>query len=877
MLASYVKSRAAAFLFTILLAIALGAHAQSGNSTSITGTVVDPSGAVVTNATVEVRNPVSGFSRNAVTDAAGKFVVPNVPFNPYHVTVTGQGFAPYSGDVDVRSTVPVNLNIALKVGGSAESVTVEASGGDLIETTSTFHTDVDRGLFDKLPLESQSSSLSSLVTLSSPGIAADSNGLFHGMGDHAENSFMVDGQPITDQQSKVFSNQIPLDSIASMEVIAGAPPAEFGEKTSVVINATTRSGQGLTTPTGSVTTSYGSFGTSTLGINVGYGGPKWGNFVSASGLNTGRFLDPPEFTVIHAKGNEENIFDRVDYQVSKADSIQLNLGFTRSWFQNPNSFDNVLHTGQTDPAGNPLSPTDQRSQIRTFNIAPSWTRLLSTNAVFTFGGFVRHDQYNYYPSRNLFDDLSPIQQESVAQDRTLTNAGLRTALSYVKGAHNIKLGATYQQTFLNENDNLGIVDNGLIPSLTDANGNPCFVNGVALDAPCSNLLPFDLTRGGNLFAFRGHTDVKQLALYVQDQITKGNWSFNVGLRGDFYNGLTTHKEPEPRLGLAYNIKRTSTVLRLSYARVLETPFNENLIVASVGCDSSVLNPLLGCASSSSTPLSPGWRNEFHAGLQQAVGKYLVFSGEYIWKYTHNAYDFSILGNTPIFFPIAWDRSKIPGFAGRVSVPDLHGFSAQMVFSTVSARFFLPQVSGAGATPSAPSGVFRIDHDEKFNQTTHLQYQPWQRGPWIGFNWRYDSGLVAGAVPFATDANTPVDLTGLTADQQMQAGLFCGNVFPTLRSPLTSCAPSQYGSTRVTIPAPGTENDDHNPPRIAPRHLFDIAVGDDNLFRGDKYKWSLRVTAINVTNKVALYNFLSTFSGTHFLTPRTYTAELGFHF
>jgi hypothetical protein len=877
MLASYVKSRSATFLLTIFLGLSAVAQAQSGSSTSITGTVVDPSGAVVANATVEVRNPVSGFSRSAVTDAAGKFVVPNVPFNPYHVTVTGQGFAPYSGDVDVRSTVPVNLNIALKVGGAAESVTVEANGGDLIETTSTFHTDVDRGLFDKLPLESQSSSLSSLVTLSSPGIAADSNGLFHGMRDHAENSFMVDGQPITDQQSKVFSNQIPLDSIASTEVIAGAPPAEFGEKTSVVINATTRSGQGLTTPTGSVTTSYGSFGTSTLGINVGYGGPKWGNFVSASGLNTGRFLDPPEFTVIHAKGNEENVFDRVDYQLSKADSIQLNLGFTRSWFQNPNSFDNVLHTGQTDPAGNPLSPTDQRSQIKTFNIAPSWTRLLSTNAVFTFGGFVRHDQYNYYPSRNLFDDLSPIQQESVAQDRTLTNAGLRTTLSYVKGVHNIKLGATYQQTFLNENDNLGIVDNGLIPSLTDANGNPCFVNGVALDAPCSNLLPFDLTRGGSLFAFRGHTDVKQLAVYVQDQITKGNWSFNVGLRGDFYNGLTTHKEPEPRVGLAYNIKRTSTVLRLSYARVLETPFNENLIVASVGCDSPVLNPLLSCSSSSSTPLGPGWRNEFHAGLQQAVGKYLVFSGEYIWKYTHNAYDFSILGNTPIFFPIAWDRSKIPGFAGRVSVPNLHGFSAQMVFSTVSARFFLPQVSGAGATPSAPAGVFRIDHDEKFNQTTHLQYQPWQRGPWIGFNWRYDSGLVAGAVPFATDANTPVDLTGLTADQQMQAGLFCGNVFPTLTSPLTSCAPSQYGSTRVTIPAPGTENDDHNPPRIAPRHLFDIAVGDDNLFRGDKYKWSLRVTAINVTNKVALYNFLSTFSGTHFLTPRTYTAELGFHF
>jgi hypothetical protein len=503
--------------------------------------------------------------------------------------------------------------------------------------------------------------------------------------------------------------------------------------------------------------------------------------------------------------------------------------------------------------------------------------VLSNTAVFTLGAFVRRDQYNYYPSANLFDDLSPIQQETVAQDRTLTNAGVRTSLSYVKGIHNIKLGGTYQQTSLNENDTLGIVDNGLLPSLTDRNGNPCFVNNAALAPPCTDLLPFDLTRRGNLFAFAGHTDVKQLALYVQDQITKENWSFNVGLRSDFYNGLSTHKEAEPRLGLAYNIKRSNTVLRISYARTLETPFNENLIVSSLGCDSPVLNPLLGCSAATPTPLSPGWRNEFHAGVQQAFWRYLVFSGEYIWKYTHNAYDFSILGNTPIFFPIAWDRSKIPGFAGRVSIPEVHGFSALFVFSSVAARYFLPQVSGAGATPSAAAGVFRIDHDEKFNQTTHLQYQPWKSGPWIGFNWRYDSGLVAGAVPFAINAATPVDLTGLTGDQQMQAGLFCGNLHPTLTAPLTTCVPSQYGSTRVSIPAPGTENDDKNPPRIAPRHLFDIAVGDDNLFRGDKYRWSLRFTAINVTNNIALYNFLSTFSGTHFVTPRSYTAELGFHF
>jgi hypothetical protein len=897
MLASYRSSLYAAFILISFFTLGLHGYAQSaGNSTSVVGTVVDPSGAFVPNATVEIRNPVSGFDRTATTDAVGKFSIPNVPFNPYHLSATSPGFAPYSQDLDVRSAVPVSVSVSLKL-QSSETVTVESDAADLLENTPSFHTDVDRELFDKLPLESQSSSLSSLVTLASPGITADSNGLFHGLGDHAENSFSVDGQPITDQQSKQFSNQIPLDSVQSLEVVTGAPPAEYGDKTSVVINVTTRSGQGMTTPKGSVTASYGSFGTSNAGFNLGYGGTKWGNFVSLGELNSGRFLDSPEFAVMHDKGNEENFFDRVDYQISTGDTVHLNLGFTRSWFQTPNSFDAqnatswkglVVSNGGLDPNGNVVGPTDQRSQIKTFNIAPSWTRLISNTTVFTFGAFVRRDQYNYYPSANPFADLAPasLQTENVAQNRTLTNAGLRTSASYVKGVHNLKIGATYEQTFLNENDEIGIVDPTLLRNTFGCpNGNPP-------PDPCAVLPPFDLTQGGSPFSFRGHTDVKELALYVQDTITKGSWSFNLGMRGDFYNGLVTHREAEPRVGIAYNIKPSNTIFRISYARILETPFNENLVLSSIGCESPVLNPLLACTSpGQATPLSPGWRNEFHAGLQQAFGKYLVFSGEYIWKYTHNGYDFSILGNTPITFPVAWDRSKIPGFAGRVSVPNFHGFSALMVFSSVAARYFTPQVGGAGATPSAPAGVFRIDHDERFNQTTHLQYQIGKRGPWLGFNWRYDSGLVAGPVPCAGgDCNngpagdaTTVDASIISPDQQFQAGLFCGAVRATPTTPISSslgsnlCPASQYGSTLMSIPAAGTENDDKNPPRIAPRHLFDLAIGDDNLFHGDKRRWSAQFTVINLTNKVTLYNFLSTFSGTHYVGPRTFTAQLGFNF
>jgi len=903
------------------LLCAIPSRAQLGNSGSIEGVVKDPSGGVVANATVEITNPVSGFSRQTKTGSDGSFRFTNVPFNPYHLTVAAPGFASYTQDVDVRSTVPTSLQFGLKLSTDVQSVTVQAKAEDLVENDPSFHTDVDKSITDRLPLGSQSSAVSSLVTLVTPGIAADSNGLTHGMGDHAENSFSVDGQPISDQQSKVFSNQIPTDSIQSLEVISGAPPAEFGDKTSIVIKATTRSGLGVTRPTGRIYTSYGSFGTANVGVNLAYGGQKWGEFISANGLKSGRFLDGPEVAVLHDKGNQENIFDRVDYQVSGVDTIHANFGFTRSWFQNPNTWDQQLHTCSAgfvcngagvavNPVdGAPLGPTDQRSQIKTYNVAPTWTHLFGTKAVFTLGGFVRKDQFNFYPSADPFADFSPaLNAQTITQDRKLTNAGVRADYSYVKGIHNIKAGITYQHWFLTENDGLATVDPGFsaLFNQLDASGNPIpnpaggnFNCGNALQpneiGPCQTLASVDLTQGGTPFLFHGHTDVKETSLYFQDAITKGNWSFNLGIRGDLYNGFVSDRQPEPRVGVAYNFKPSSTVLRLSYARTMETPFNENIVIANTGCSIPVIAVLVPppntpCVSGF---IHPGWRNEFHAGLEQAFGKYLVVDAEYLWKYTHNAFDFGVVAASPLAFPLDWHNSKIPGYAVRVSVPNIHGFTGLVVLSGVAARYFPPQVGGVPFLP-AP-GVFRIDHDEKFNQTTHLQYQPKKRGPWVAFNWRYDNGLVAGAVPcfaptatcgFSTGPNNTVllinNLTGLPliADQEFQAGLTCDGK-PAVTGPtgtaLLSCDAAGFGSTLIKIPAPGKENDDHNPQRIAPRSLFDASVGQDDLFHGDRYKWSLRFTVINVANKTALYNFFSTFSGTHYVTPRSETVELGFHF
>jgi hypothetical protein len=909
-------------IFRILSILALAsaaAHASAqGSAGTIRGTVTDPSSAVIPNATVHLTNPRSGLDRTATSDALGQFTFSNITFDNYQLAASANGFAPLRKAININSAVGTTVNLVMQVASADQTVTVEAQG-DLVETDPTFHTDVDRDMFIKVPMESESSSLSSLVTATTPGVSADSNGLFHGLGDHASNSFSVDGQSITDQQSKVFSNQIPANSIQSIEVISGAPPAEYGGKTSLVIVATTRSGQGVTKPTGSINTSYGAFGSASAGIDLAYGGKNWGNFVEADGLNSGRFLDPPEFQVFHDKGNEQNFFDRVDYTFSAADSMHLDFNYSRSWFQTPNSYDslnvqNVVSGGASaTPVFAGVGDADQRSKIGTINISPTYTRVINNYAVLNLGAFVRRDEYNYYPSANALADLGPanLQTSSISQYRTLTNSAVHSDLSYSRGIHTFKAGAQYGQTFLNENDNIGVVDPtySFSAPCIDASGSP--LPGYSSPSQCpggaagqnpsylSVLAPYDLTRGGSYYNYSGHTDVKELGLFAEDQIKVGDWLFNLGLRQDVYNGLTKANQTQPRVGVAYNVKPTASVLRLSYARTLETPFNENLILSSEGCSNAVLAPLLACSSGVAGTLQPGFRNEFHAGLQQAFGKRVVVSGEYIWKYTHNAFDFSVLGNTPITFPIDWHNSKIPGYAIHVEVPQYHGVSGYVVMSSVAARFFPPQVAGAGATVGSTGLPFRIDHDEKFNQESHLQYT-WSRGKylnglWGGFNWRYDSGQVAGSAPcynpLSNDPNSAcgattttlngqpaVNLGSLTADEEFQAGLFCGGQTATPGHPLpAACLASEYGSSLLKIPAPGTGDNDHNPQRIQPRDLFDASLGKDNIFHADRYKVNLDLTAINVTDKYALYNFLSTFSGTHYVTPRAMTAKVTLNF
>ena len=298
------------FATVIFLSLALPALAQLGGSGTVQGTVKDPTGGVMVAVTVELTNPVTGFKRSTTTDSAGQFVFRNLPPNPYHIVITAQGFAPFARDVDVRSAVPIDLPIALAL--AAQTTTVEVVGtGELVERDPSAHTDIDQALIQTLPIES-SSGLNQVITLASPGVVADANGFFHPVGDHAQTQFSIDNQPVTDQQSRVYSNQISPDAVQSMEVITGVAPAEYGDKSSLVVHIVTKSGLGQSKPAGSVSLGYGSFKTPLFEANVGAGTQSFGNFLSVSGLRTDRYLDPPEFEALHDSGNNFSFFDRID-------------------------------------------------------------------------------------------------------------------------------------------------------------------------------------------------------------------------------------------------------------------------------------------------------------------------------------------------------------------------------------------------------------------------------------------------------------------------------------------------------------------------------------------------------------------------------------
>jgi hypothetical protein len=848
---NYIRRQLCALLHVVAVAAA-----QRGEGI-LRGIVLDASGAPAPAAAIQVAGRSTRYFVETRSGADGVFTIPNIPAGAYIARVRLPGFSARDVEIVVREGSRAEVCVRLELASEQSSVTVRAGVEDVMDASPSAVQTLDRERFSGLPAPSADSALNDAVIHLAPGVVADSNGFFHPAGDHAQVSYVLDGQPIPDQRNKVFSTSIPLNAIQTLDVISGSPAAEYGDKTSLILNATTRSGLGQK-PSGSFAAKYGSFGAVGEEATLGAGGARWGNFLAANSERTGRFLDSPEFWPMHDAGNTATIFDRFDLHRGAKDAAHLNVLAARNWMQVPNTYDQPRQ--------------DQRQKVISFNIAAGLEHSLNARTLIAVNAFFRRDQVQYFPSRSPFDD-SPA---TVAQDRSLSNLGFHAKASGAQGRHGWKAGFTAMRTRLQEAFQLGITDpeynapcKGGAPELRDPSQcatagtepNPDFVSALAA---------IDLSRGGRLYQFRGSAVIRQFAAFGQDSVTLGGATVTAGLRFDRYRGLTSGDAAQPRGGLSYQLRRTGTVIRAGFSHTMETPTNENLVVSSSTGPGGLASSLLGGAVQQRA-IGLGRRNQYDAGIGQTIGKWLLVDVNYFRKYTRNAFDFDALFSTPITFPIGWRRSKLDGISARVSAAEIRGLRVFATMGHANARFFGPENGGIIFNSALASGAFRQDHDQVYQQNVHVRYQrPHSR--WrVDFTWRYDSGLVVGAV------NTLEDALSLTADQQSMIGFYCGGEQASLSRRITACSAADYGATRVRIPAPGTDNPDHHPPRTRSRHIFSIGAGTDNLFRTERFRTILQFRVANLTNEAALYNFLSPFGGTHWAPPRMYEVQAGWAF
>lgn len=798
--------RCAALLAVLMLAFyPAGLHAAA-NAGAIRGTVSGPDGKPMGGVPVQLRNDISGFKSDTTTLPDGTFQFFAVPYNPYELHIEIQGFKPVHQSVDVRTSVPKELAIRLEIHEvtATVQVTAEPTAAQLETDNTTSHIDIDKSYIQRVPAAAASRAMEEIVT-STPGFAKDENGRFHFQGAHSQSEYVVDGQTISDQTGVTFSNSIDPGIAQSLEIIYGNVPAEYGEKIGAVINMVTKSALGSPFK-GDVHGGYARFDTYEAGASLGGGTDRLGVFGSVNSSGSDYFTDPVNPDNLHNSGDTQRAFLRFDSQTpdrSNAFRFSVLLGHTdrespNTYTQNANGQDKTVKT------------VDQNYNL-------GWQSILAASTALDVTAFGRLAKFTLTASPGDTPLIS-------ASDRYLDNYGVSPSLTWISGSgrHEIKVGGVYKQYPMKEHFTFGISD-------------PAF-NDPASEDYNPNIAPYDLTRGGAEFVFDGKRTGKYYALYAQDNIRWGNFTANLGLRYDNNNLPVKDAQVEPRVGFAYFIERTQTVLRATYNRVLFTPEFENILLSSSPEAAAIVPPAVQdsrALGGGELPVRSERQDAWTVGIQQALGSKLRLDVDYWERRTKNAGDQDQFENTGVVFPIAFASGNYKGWDARLDLAKTWGFHGFVSVGHVHAIYVPPPAGGLfldqGFVDAITGGPFLIDHDQKLQIQSGIFYDIATTGIWLGTNIRYDSGLV-------TDAN-PEDL---------------------LQDP-----DNAFAAPYVIVHTGG----DLDPNRIKARTTVDFSVGAD--LSQYHIPVSIQAMVLNATDVAGVYNIESVFGGTHVIPPRRY--------
>jgi len=703
----------ASLLILTITASATTAAAQT--TATLAGRVLDPQGAAVQGAMITLSNPLTGFTRTSVSAGDATFTITNIPLQSYTLRIEFPGFRVDVRQVDLRTNVPVRLDITLAVAQQTDTVVVSAGDSSaLVDTTLTgSRTAVSLTAIERMPTVTGSRGLES-VLVSFPGFAQNANGAIHPRGAHNQMTFVVDGLPISDQLTGAFANALDTSMVQTVELMTGNIPAEFGAKVSGVAIVTTRSGLGLQRGfTGDTAIKAGDFGTVQSDTRVGGQRERFGYFGAVAVMRTDRFLDQVSLDNLHNAGNFGRAFARVDALIGERDLLRVHAMGGRSSFELAN-----LRSQQANGQ-------DQRQILADWSAWVSHVRTITPESTLESTAAFRTTDARLLSSAGD----TPV---TASQDRTLSTITLATRYTRVAGRHSVRAGVDLQRFPVRETFTLGI---------THAD-----FNDPAADGFNPALLPHDLTRAGSPFVFDAERTGTLASGFVQDSIRWHRLAATVGLRFDEYRFIVIGRQLQPRVGVAWSFPLTGTALRASYNRNYQTPPNENLLLSSSEAASRLApESVREALGGGYVPLRPERQDVYEAGLQQALFGRLSLDVSAYRKDSRDQQDNNNFFDTGIIFPTTLKKIRAKGLEARLTLPQTNGVSAALSVTTSRAISTPPFTGGLflgqDAVDLLSAGPFVIDHDQVLSVHGTMNYAM-RGGVWVGGSVRYDSGLVS---------------------------------------------------------------------------------------------------------------------------------------
>jgi outer membrane cobalamin receptor len=728
-------------LIAIFFCCALPLLAQSNNG-ELRLKVTDPSGLGV-KTVVRIISEANQYRATLATGEHGSLNVQRLPYGIYRLEIEQTGFAPVSESVEIRSSLPAEFKIQLKLPEVNQSVTV-SSADTLIDpdragAVSEIGPDLIQNRVSSIP----GRSLQDLVN-SQPGWLYEGNAVLHPRGSEYQTQFVVDGIPLTDNRSPSFGPEIEADDVQSMSIYTGGFPAEYGRKMGgvVEINTLQDSQAGFH---GEAVLSGGSFDSAGAFVKGQYSWGKNTLGVSASGSMTNHYLNPVVPQNFSNTGTLGDFSVNYERDLTPNDRLRFILRHELSRYDIPNELLQQA-AGQRQTADN----------LETMGIA-SYQHTFSPRVVADFRGMVRDNANDFNSNANS----TPIE---VFQHNRFREGYFNATLTAVHGRQEWKFGVESDNTFLHENFNYNITD----PTQFD---------------PATPLT----------FSFLGKRPDLELSVFAQDLIRLGKWTINAGLRWDHYQLVVNRQALDPRFSISRYFPSAGVVFHFSYDRVFQTPSFENILLSSSLTVAQTLDP----TSFLRLPVQPSQGNYYEAGLTKDFFGKLKLDANFFRRLVNNYADDDQITNTTISFPIAFQKAVIYGAEAKLDVPDWHRFSGYLSYSYIVGNAWFPVTGGlflgaaAAAATTQLTGHFPDSQDQRNTVRGRLRYQVAPRF-WLAAGIQYDTGL-----PFDFDGDPATVLAQYGQQVLTRINFARGRIYPSFQVN-ASAGGDIYKSDRVKM-------------------------------------------------------------------------------